>query len=150
MVVETEDSKKYLEHPLKIKGEVFSGFGEGGYYISLEAYKKQFKEKLNLDPYLGTLNIKLSSLSDLRKKNILENSAFPKIKISGFKEGKRTFGDVDAIKVKINNKIDGAILFIQRTHHSSPILEIISKEYLREKLDLKDGDEIELEILYES
>ncbi|MHA1250096.1 MAG: DUF120 domain-containing protein [Candidatus Helarchaeota archaeon] len=39
---------------------------------------------------------------------------------------------------------------MHRTHHTPPILEIIAPVYLREELDLKDGDEVELEIKYEN
>src|SRR5919197_1426942 len=41
------------------KGIVISGMGEGAYYMSLDGYKKQFREKLGYEPYPGTLNIKL-------------------------------------------------------------------------------------------
>ncbi|MBD3229331.1 MAG: DUF120 domain-containing protein [Candidatus Lokiarchaeota archaeon] len=149
MVVETKESKKFIDYPQKISGEVFSGIGEGAYYISLEGYKKQFVKKLGFKPYPGTLNLKLKSLKALRKRRILEHRDFPKIKIEGFKQGTRTFGDVDALRILIDKKIEGAILFIQRTHHGAPILEIISPYFLRDKLDLKDGNQVELEIIYE-
>ncbi|MHA1269784.1 MAG: DUF120 domain-containing protein [Candidatus Helarchaeota archaeon] len=149
MVVETKDSKKFLDYPLKIKGIVDTGIGEGAYYISLSGYNEQFIEKLKFKPYPGTLNLKLNSLLDLRKRRVLEHENFPKIKIEGFKDGKRTYGSVDALKVLINGKVEGAILFIHRTHHGSPILEVIAPVFLRDKLKLNDGDEIELEIIYE-
>ncbi|MHA1311339.1 MAG: DUF120 domain-containing protein [Candidatus Helarchaeota archaeon] len=149
MVVETKTPKLPIDFPDKIKGIVYTGLGEGAYYISLDGYANQFIEKLNFKPYPGTLNLKLNSLIELRKRRILEQSDFPKIRINGFKDGKRTFGPVDALKVLINGKIIGALLFIQRTHHGAPILEIIAPTFLREKLGLKDGDEVELEILYE-
>jgi riboflavin kinase len=37
-----------------LEGTVFTGLGEGAYYISKEFYKKQFIEKLGFDPYPGT------------------------------------------------------------------------------------------------
>ncbi|MHA1250762.1 MAG: DUF120 domain-containing protein, partial [Candidatus Helarchaeota archaeon] len=117
MIVESEDYK-FLAYPEKIKGTVFTGLGEGAYYISLEGYEKQFIEKLKFKPYPGTLNLKLNSLSELRKRRILEHQNFPKIRIDGFENGKRSYGPVDALKVLINGKIEGAILFIHRTHHT--------------------------------
>ncbi len=42
-----------------IKGKVFSGLGEGKYYVSLQGYKKQFEEKLGFTPYPGTLNLRI-------------------------------------------------------------------------------------------
>ncbi|MFA4936532.1 MAG: DUF120 domain-containing protein, partial [Candidatus Methanoperedens sp.] len=41
-----------------LSGKVITGLGEGQYYISLEGYRTQFREKLGFDPYPGTLNIK--------------------------------------------------------------------------------------------
>ena len=148
MVIEIKDSEKLIEYPQKIRGTVYTGYGEGAYYISLKGYENQFIEKLNFKPFPGTLNLKLTSLTELRKRRILERDEFPKIEIKGFKDGSRTYGNVNGLKVLINGKIEGAILFIQRTHHSAPILEIISPFYLRDELDLKDDDEVELEIFY--
>lgn len=38
-------------------GRVFSGVGEGSFYVSL--YSKKFLEKLGFRPYPGTLNLRL-------------------------------------------------------------------------------------------
>jgi len=43
---------------LTVEGVVFTGLGEGAYYVSREGYRRQFVEKLGFDPYPGTLNIK--------------------------------------------------------------------------------------------
>lgn len=147
---EVVESKKFVDYPTKIHGEVYSGLGEGAYYITLEGYRKQFIDKLGFDPYPGTLNLKLNSLENLRKRRILEHREFPKIKIDGFQNGARSYGSVNALNVLINGKVEGAILFIQRTHHSAPILEIIAPMYLRDRLNLKDGDTVELEIIYKT
>ena len=45
-----------------ITGTLFSGLGEGAYYISLPGYKKQFISKLGFKPYPGTLNLKISDV----------------------------------------------------------------------------------------
>jgi CTP-dependent riboflavin kinase len=55
-------------YPLSVtlEGTVFTGLGEGAYYISKETYLKQLTEKLGFEPYLGTLNLKLSSDYDIK------------------------------------------------------------------------------------
>ena len=53
------ESFKYV---IDFEGRIISGMGEGAYYMSLNEYKKQFKEKLGYEPYPGTLNIKLNSM----------------------------------------------------------------------------------------
>src|SRR5438270_8392425 len=48
-------------HSIDFEGTVVSGMGEGAYYMSLEGYKIQFKEKLGYEPYPGTLNVRLGN-----------------------------------------------------------------------------------------
>lgn len=67
-----------------LSGQVITGLGEGQYYISLEGYRTQFREKLGFDPYPGTLNIKLEPQSIELRKRISAN-----IKISGFTDQNR-------------------------------------------------------------
>ncbi|HXV45112.1 MAG TPA: DUF120 domain-containing protein, partial [Nitrososphaera sp.] len=43
---------------IDFEGSVVSGMGEGAYYMSLEGYRKQFKQKLGYEPYPGTLNVR--------------------------------------------------------------------------------------------
>ena len=49
-----------------LEGTVFTGLGEGAYYIGKESYRKQIVEKLGFEPYPGTLNLKLSSDYDIK------------------------------------------------------------------------------------
>jgi len=66
-----------------LEGTVFTGLGEGAYYISKDYYLKQFIERLGFDPYPGTLNLKLTTDYDLKTRSELE--AYPAIEIQGFK-----------------------------------------------------------------
>ena len=99
------------EYPPSIifEGEVFSGFGEGAYYITREGYRKQFIEKLGFDPYPGTLNLKLTTDYDITTRSVVET--YPSIEINGFKDELRHFGPVKCYLALINNKIKGAFLF---------------------------------------
>lgn len=128
-----------------LNGLVFSGFGEGAYYVTKEGYRKQFQEKLGFQPYAGTLNLRLKSMGDIKVRRDLEE--MPGIVIKGFKDGERTFGDVKSFKVMINGKTEGAILLIHRTHYGQDVLEIVSSEQLRRSLGLKDGDFVQLKVL---
>ncbi|MEM2577176.1 MAG: DUF120 domain-containing protein, partial [Candidatus Bathyarchaeia archaeon] len=80
---------------IKLEGKVFSGLGEGAYYISQPEYKKQFIEKLGFNPYPGTLNVKIEECY-LRKVFLLK--CYPSIIIEGFSNGKRSFGSVNCYK----------------------------------------------------
>ena len=123
-----------------LKGKIVSGLGKGKYFMELRQYVEQFEQKLGIKPYPGTLNVKI----DLSKLKEFLSDLEPII-IHGFSTDERKFGDVNAYKIKIN-KINAALIIPEKTRHSKDIIEIIAKERLRDKLNLKDNDEICIEI----
>jgi riboflavin kinase len=124
-----------------LKGQVITGLGEGQYYISLEGYRAQFREKLGFDPFPGTLNIRLDKSSiELRKR------INPGVRISGFTDHNRTFGSGSCFNINING-IKGAVIIPERTHYPEDIIEVIAPVNLREHLDFKDGSKVHVEVL---
>ena len=130
--------------PITLEGQVFTGFGEGAYYVSKEHYKKQFREKLGFDPYPGTLNLKLTSEYDLMLRREMES--YPAIEIKGFKNENRTYGNGKCYPAIIENKFMGAVVSAMRTHYDYSVIEILSPIYLRGKLKLKDGHKVRVEV----
>jgi riboflavin kinase len=130
---------------ITLEGTVFTGLGEGAYYISKEPYRKQFIEKLGFDPYPGTLNLKLTTDYDIKARNELE--AYPAVEVGGFKSEDRTFGPVKCYPVIIDNKVKGALISALRSHYDVSVLEIIAPLHLRKHLDLKDGHKAKVEVL---
>ena len=128
-----------------LKGKVVSGLGEGRYYTEQDGYINQFKQKLGFVPYPGTLNVEIEYV-ERNKLRLLKNSK--SIDIDEFKTKNRTFGGARCFKAKINGS-DGAIVLPLRTHYSN-VLELISHDYLREKLNLNDGDDIKIVIYFEN
>jgi riboflavin kinase, archaea type len=128
-----------------LEGTVFTGLGEGAYYITKETYRKQFLEKLGFDPYPGTLNLKLTSDYDIKTRMELE--AYPAIEVEGFRNEDRSFGLVKCYPVMIDNKVKGALLSALRTHYDVSVLEIIAPVCLRKHLNLKDGNKVKIEAL---
>ena len=128
-----------------LEGTVFTGLGEGAYYITKEHYRKQFIEKLGFDPYPGTLNLKLTTEYDLKTRTELE--AYPAIEIEGFKNEDRTFGLVKCYPATIGNKIKGALISALRSHYGISVVEIIAPVCLRKHLNLKDGYKVKVEVL---
>ena len=130
---------------ITLEGTVFTGLGEGAYYITKEHYRKQFMEKLGFDPYPGTLNLKITTEYDLKTRTELE--AYPAVEIQGFKNEDRTFGLVKCYPAKIDNKIKGALILALRSHYDRSVLELITPVNLRKHLNLKDGNKVKVEIL---
>jgi riboflavin kinase len=135
------------EYPpsITLEGVVFTGLGEGAYYISRESYKKQFIEKLGFDPYPGTLNLKLTTDYDVKTRSELE--AYPAIEIEGFRNENRTFGPVKAYPAIIENKVKGALVLALRSHYDVSVIEVIAPIFLRKQLKLKDGHKVKVEVL---
>ena len=127
----------------EVNGAVFTGLGEGAYYISLNGYRKQFVRKLGFDPYPGTLNLRLTSPLDRMVRDTLEK--LPGIEIEGFEDGHRTYGGAKCFMAKINS-VDGAVLVLERTSHDDSVLEVIAPVRLRDRLNLKDGDPVKVGI----
>lgn len=130
---------------ITLEGTVFTGLGEGAYYVTKEPYRKQFIEKLGFDPYPGTLNLRLTTDYDVKARNELE--AYPAVEVEGFTNADRTFGPVKCYPLIIENKAKGALLSALRSHYDASVLEIIAPVPLRKHLKLKDGHKVKVEVL---
>lgn len=131
-------SKHFKHEKFIFRGTIKKGLGEGKYYISRPTYKTMFMEQLKMNPFDGTLNVEVTE--DVVKK-IVHN--FPYIFIKGFSTKSRTFSSLKCYKCRINNEIDGYIIFVERTSHPDNILEIISEKYVRNEVN---NLEIEIEM----
>ena len=123
---------------MKIDGEVTTGLGKAAYFLSQEFYTKEFQKNLGFVPYPGTLNVIVGDdhLDEINRiKDECENLIKPD-------EG---FGAVKYIKAKLNDKVDGAIVFPAKTTHEENYLEFISEDKLRDKLNIVDDDVVTLE-----
>jgi riboflavin kinase len=127
-----------------LEGTVFTGLGEGAYYITKEYYRKQIIENLGFEPYPGTLNLKLSTDYDVKTR--MELDAYPAIEIKGFKNEDRTFGLVKCYPAVIGGEVKGALITALRSHYDASVLEIIAPSCLRKALCLKDGNKVKVEV----
>ena len=131
---------------MDFEGNVISGMGEGAYYMSLEGYKRQFKEKLGYEPYPGTLNVRLSD--QIYMNGRLELGKHPSIFINGFSDGTRTYGWVKCYRATINEgTIDNAaVLVLERTHYDDSMLEVIGPISIKQVAGIKNGDRIKVHV----
>lgn len=128
---------------ISIEGAVVHGLGEGAYYVDM--YSERFEKALGFKPFLGTLNVKITD--ERARKALARMKQTPPLIVPGFTQEGRTFGDVVCYHVLINQKVEGAVVAAQRTHHSQNILEVISPFNLRKRLRLKDNDVVVLTLI---
>jgi len=131
---------------IDFEGTVVSGMGEGAYYMSLEGYRKQFKDKLGFEPYPGTLNVKLIDQIFMNARR--EIGRYPSVFINGFSDNLRTYGWVKCYKANINKGAvnNAAALVLERTHYDDSMLEIIAPICLKEAIGIQNGDRISIKV----
>ncbi|MEM3400059.1 MAG: DUF120 domain-containing protein [Candidatus Micrarchaeia archaeon] len=130
-----------LEKPARIivSGRVFTGYGDGRYYLSFPEYKKQIKGKLGFIPFPGTLNLRVDNI---HLKPMLKIRA---ARIKGFCKVGRKFGDILYVPAKLK-EIECAVIFPERSSYGNDVIEVIAPKNLRRKFRLKDDDRVEVEI----
>ena len=133
-----------IQPTIELNGKLVSGMGEGAYYMALKGYTRQFIKKIGYVPYPGTLNIRLDDKKFSQIISQLED--FSSIKIDSFSDKNRTYGWVKCYDAKLNNLHDCKLIRLERTHHDSNIIEIISKRNLRKTAKLKTGSNIKIKI----
>ena len=122
-----------------LKGKVISGLGEGKYYTTIDGYTEQFRKKLKFIPIPGTLNVRVNK--DYLDR-LMELKGYEGIRIEGFSTEDRSFGGARCFHAEINN-LDAVVIIPDRTHYMD-ILEFISPFRLRDRLNLKDGDQVDV------
>jgi riboflavin kinase, archaea type len=127
---------------IDFEGTVVSGMGEGAYYMSLEGYKRQFREKLGYEPYPGTLNIRL--VDPLYMTARRELGRHPSIFIDGFSDGIRTYGWVKCYRAAIDGVENAAVLVLERTHYDDSMLEVIAPVSIKESAGIAVGNKVKV------
>ena len=104
--------------------------------------KKQFIEKLSIDPFPGTLNLEIVDPESLQ--------AFRKLKASkGFEITPEdpSFCSAQCYPVLINGLLKAAIVFPLVDGYPENKMELIASQNIKEALSVKAGDDLEVEIL---
>ena len=130
---------------LTFTGRVFTGFGEGAYYVDQPDYRRHFQHYLGFRPHPGTLNLRLAPSQIVKKKELEAHSG---IMIRGFEVGGRSFGGVRYYRATING-VEGAVILIGRTHYDDSVVELIAPVHLRSRLNLKDGSKVKVVVQIE-
>ena len=123
---------------MKIKGNVFTGVIHGSEMI--EIFYPRLVHILKFEPFKGTLNV------NLEKEIEIKNYSTKKISNILLDGTEHIDAYIANIKIYSKDKIEECFALWQTSNvYGKNTIEIISKEDLREKLDLKDNSEVEIE-----
>jgi riboflavin kinase len=123
------------------KGEVYSGFGEGLRFMILPWVKSRIKEALGFEPYIGTLNLRVSAdyeIDELLSR--FKGEIIPPEK--GYLQGR-------LYRALIKREIQGGLVRPEVPDYPKNIVELIAPVCLRQTLGLEDGDEVEFQVWLE-
>lgn len=124
----------------KITGRVVSGLGQGAQLTQLDWARKQFVEKLGIDPFPGTLNL-IVDASDADAWQEWKTAASVEIVPPN-----ADWCSARAYPIHVAGRVDGAIIFPEVNGYAPTQIEIIANVSLRETLRLNDGDALALEL----
>jgi len=124
-----------------IEGKAFSGKGEGARFVKLPWVKKQIEEKLGFTPFLGTLNLRLRENGVKLKEQLEKIDSIEILPVEGFCRGK-------CFKAYLMDSLECAVVVPEVAEYPADVIEIIAPVNLREKLQLKDGDVVEVKIRF--
>lgn len=127
---------------MRITGTVITGKGEGHAYLARLGYRRLFQQRLDVQPYPGTLNLKLQGQHVERFASLKERQG---VRISGFEEHGRTFGDVTCFPCQVNDTVEGIVIIPEKSVYED-VMEIVAEVCLRDALHLQDGDPVTVEI----
>jgi len=123
-----------------LKGQVFSGKGEGASFVNLPWAKRQMEEKLGFTLFPGTLNIKLTREGTRMREILKGEGGFAILPASGHCPAR-------LFKAKLAG-VECGVVFPQMASYPVDVVELVSSVNLREKLCLFDGRQVEVEVIF--
>ncbi len=124
-----------------ITGRLVTGLGEAEGFTQLDWARRQFVDKLGIDPYPGTVNLVLEDSADLKK--WAEVRAAPGILMES---PQADWCNGRCYKVRIEGKIPGAIVLPEVPGYPESKLEMIAPVGVRDTLGIADGDPVTIEL----
>ena len=125
---------------LVIEGKIFRDLGQGAGFTSIPWVREEFINRVGVDPYPGTLNIKLEGDEILQK--IAQLRSKPGIVIP---PGQAGFCSAKCFRVTAEG-ISGAVVFPEVNEYPLEKFEMIFPVNIKETLGVKDGDVLKVTI----
>ncbi|MGC9009246.1 MAG: DUF120 domain-containing protein [Sulfolobales archaeon] len=131
---------------LTLRAIYVKGLDKAKYFMTLKPYKDVFTRLINKEPFEGTFNVEITN--HLSYKDLLNKCGTHYIIPDQYYDG-RVLGGVYIWLGEIDGV--GKVLIIRpfRSGHKENILEIVSDKKIRDILNLKYGDQVEIKIFCE-
>ena len=127
---------------IRIRGRIVEGLRVGSTFTQVPWVRKQFIQKLNIDPYPGTLNLEI--VDQKGSQNFRELKSTLGIEII---PEDPSFCSAQCYPVLINDRLKGAIVFPRVKDYPQNKMELIASRNIKEALSVKEGDILEVESL---
>lgn len=124
-----------------IVGKLASGIGQGKHFTRLDWARRQFIERLGIDPYPGTVNIVVEQPVALAA--WARVVARPGIRIDNPNDGPHDC-DARCYRASISGRIPAAIVLPEVDGYPRGQIELIATMNVREALGIADGDPVTL------
>ena len=128
---------------MELSGRVVTGIGQAAGFTGLIHVKQQFLEKLGIDAWPGTLNIKLEDERTLTDWQSLRNG-----RGIGINSPDGNNCHAQSYPVHIDSRVTGAIIFPEINGYPADQVEVITSVSLRRHLSLNDGDRLRLDVIH--
>jgi len=127
----------------KIRGRIVEGLREAANFTQIPWVKRQFIEKLCIEPYPGTLNLEVLDSESLQSFKTLKSKKGIEITPED-----PSFCSAQCYPVLIGGRLKAAIVFPLVDGYPENKMELIASQNIKEALSLKAGDDLEVEILW--
>jgi CTP-dependent riboflavin kinase len=139
-----------LDGQRKINGIVFSDLGQASSFMALDWVQQALKKSLGFAPFPATLNVRPKKTEDLQAWEAVRRNmkGIPLPPADGGFCSARLFPvGIHRAESGGNAGAKGAILLPEVTGYPEDKIEIVAAVRLKDKLDLKDGDQLTLEFV---
>lgn len=123
-----------------ISGRITRGLGQGRGFTGLAWVREAFRACLGIDPYPGTLNLRLATESARRTWAALRNQGGIRI------PGQAGACDARCYPVRVSDRYPAAVVVPEVPGYPADQLELVASLGLRDRLGLEEGDVVEVRV----